>query len=108
MNDQPASDKHVPGQLDVLSTGRGHMSLNFNADDPKDVEKARKTVEDMLKRGYAIFADTGDGEMKRVTKFDPKTDTYEIRETPTGNKKATKKADAKKSHTTAVAPTAGG
>jgi hypothetical protein len=91
------------GTLDVLNCGEGHLSLKFDKDKPEEVEKARKCVEDMLKRGYSIFVDTPGG-LLRVETFDPATDEYIVSDGP--EKK--KRVPAAKTKATAVGATAGG
>lgn len=121
----PVSEaEEVPeGQMAILSVGRGDMKINFNSDDPEDVERARVIVQDMLQRGYMIFIEV-DGEQIRVKDFDPKTDEYIIKidkrtklwknhgknkEEPEKPKKSTsKRVSAKKARGTAIAPTGGG
>lgn len=119
------------GEVAVLSIGRGDMKINFNSDNPEEVEKARMVIMDMLKRGYLIFINV-DGKDCRITDFDPKTDEYIIKldkrskvfremaeriepdseEQPKiikpRTKKREKRINAKKTHGTAIAPTSGG
>lgn len=65
------------GVLDILSVGRGHLRLVVDPSDPKGVEDARRTIEDMMARGYSIFVETDDG-TKRVKAFNAKRMTYLI------------------------------
>jgi cysteinyl-tRNA synthetase len=58
----------LPG-MDVLNTGRGDFEMRFDPDKPEEVEKAKQTITDMLKRGYAIFVRQGN-ETFRVRRFD--------------------------------------
>jgi hypothetical protein len=74
------NDKCLPG-IDVLNTGYGDFALRFDPDKPDDVEKAKQTITDMLKRGYAIFIKQGK-ETFRVRKFDPDKNVYIIGSTP--------------------------
>lgn len=64
--------------LDVLSVGQGHITMTF---EPDDMDNARKTIEDMLHRGYAIFVETARGQ-RRVKRFNPKRMTYIITDAP--------------------------
>ncbi len=50
------NEKPLPG-IDVLNTGYGDFELRFDPNKPDDVEKAKQTITDMLKRGYAILCD---------------------------------------------------
>lgn len=92
------------GTLDVLQTGRGHLRLEIPEGDSGEVEKARKMIEDMQKRGYSIFIETSDGKTRRMKKFDPKRMVYLI-DAPAGG---LEEAAVSKSKATAVGPTAGG
>lgn len=65
------------GEIDILSIGRGHLTVTFTPDDPKSMENAKHMIEDMLKRGASIFVETDKG-LTRVKKFNPKRMTYII------------------------------
>ena len=73
-------DAALPG-IDILNTGYGDFELRFDPDSPADVEKAKQTITDMLKQGYAIFV-MHDGKTKRVRKFDADKNVYIIGSTP--------------------------
>lgn len=66
----------IAGELSVLNVGEGDIRVNFNSADPLEVERARRIIADMLRRGYVLFVDEGDGQLKRAVDFDPATDTY--------------------------------
>lgn len=70
------------GALDVLNTGAGHLTFKFDKDNPENVEKAKKVITDMLKRGYMIFVKVN-GEQVRVRQFDAATDEYILEEPDT-------------------------
>lgn len=74
------NDTKLPG-IDVLNTGYGDFELSFNPDKPDEVQKAKETITDMLKRGYAIFIRQGK-ETYRVRKFDADKNVYIIGSTP--------------------------
>ena len=74
------TEQALPG-IDVLNTGYGDFELRFDPDKPDDVQKAKETITDMLKRGYAIFVHEGK-ETRRVRKFDPDKNVYIIGCTP--------------------------
>lgn len=74
------SENSLPG-IDVLNTGYGDFELRFNPDSAEEVQKAKETITDMLKRGYAIFVRKGT-ETFRVRKFDPDKNVYIIGSTP--------------------------
>jgi hypothetical protein len=73
-------EENRPG-IDVLNTGYGDFELSFNPDKPDEVQKAKETITDMLKRGYAIFIRQGE-ETFRVRKFDVNKNVYIIGSTP--------------------------
>ena len=70
------------GELGILNVGAGDTKLTFDPSKPAERERAARVVEDMLKRGYAIFVWAGekDGEplYRRATGFDPETCEYLI------------------------------
>jgi len=70
----------LPG-IDVLNTGYGDFELRFDPDKPDEVQKAKETITDMLKRGYAIWVKQGD-QTFRVRKFDVNRNVYIIGSTP--------------------------
>ena len=70
----------LPG-IDVLNTGYGDFEMRFDPDKPDEVQKAKETITDMLKRGYAIFVQQGN-ETFRVRKFDANKNVYIIGCTP--------------------------
>ena len=110
------------GQLEVLSVGHGHIRIKFDKDDAVEIERARRIIADMLRRGYVLLVEH-DGKMQRVRRFDIKTDEYivadgplyaaEVASEPTeqprrGRKSREKRVPLKKGKATGVAPTAGG
>lgn len=66
------------GKLEILNVGTGDTKIEFDKDDPADVERAKRIIPDMLKRGYALFCEVN-GQMERVESFDPKTSMYIVR-----------------------------
>jgi hypothetical protein len=94
------NDHTLPG-IDVLNTGYGDFELSFDPDKPDEVQKAKETITDMLKRGYAIFVRQGD-ETRRVRKFDADRNVYIIGSTPA------EEVPAAETRATAVGRSAGG
>ncbi|HZJ15731.1 MAG TPA: hypothetical protein VFD27_11830 [Chthoniobacteraceae bacterium] len=74
------NEQTLPG-IDVLNTGYGDVELRFDPNKPDEVQKAKETITDMLKRGYAIFVQQGQ-ETFRVQKFDVNKNVYIIGCTP--------------------------
>lgn len=69
------------GSVSVLNVGAGDLTLSFDKANAVERERAKKVVQDMLKRGYAILVQVGadaDGEpfYRRVKAFDPATCDY--------------------------------
>ena len=79
-NTMENNERPLPG-IDVLNTGYGDFELRFDPDKPDEVQKAKETITDMLKRGYAIFVRQGT-ETFRVRKFDVDKNVYIIGSTP--------------------------
>lgn len=120
------------GELRVLNVGHGDLRFTFNKDNAIELEKARRCITDMLRRGYALFieVDGENGQKKTVIvkSFDPERECYIIGDTgaagavpvdetefdeakpsPRRSKKpATRMVPMRTSKATAVAPTAGG
>jgi hypothetical protein len=76
-----SENKRINPGIDVLNTGYGDFELRFDENKPDEVQKAKETITDMLKRGYAIFVHQGE-ETLRVRKFDPNKNVYIIGSTP--------------------------
>ncbi len=68
-----------PGMLEVLSVGKGDIKLTVGGSDPEEVDKARRVIEEMLRKGYAIYVETDTG-VRRVKKFNKYRLTYIIAE----------------------------
>lgn len=68
-----------PGMLEVLSVGKGDVKLTVGGDDPAEIAKAKRIIEEMLAKGYGIFIETDEG-LTRVKRFNPKRMTYVISE----------------------------
>lgn len=73
----------APGVLEVLSVGKGDLKLTWDPDKPEDLDNARKTIEEMLRKGYSIFVETDVGPA-RVQRFSPERMEYIIREVVEG------------------------
>lgn len=79
-------------ELAILNVGAGDTKLSFDPKDKPGREHAKRVVQDMLKRGYAIMVQVGeqDGEpiYRRAKAFDPKTCEYIVMGTPDEEKTA--------------------
>lgn len=69
-------------QIDILNTGHGHAEIKFDVTKTEEVDKARRAVVDMLKRGYVLLIHAADGSTVRVKSFDPKINCYIIDDIP--------------------------
>jgi len=67
----------TPG-LDILNTGRGHAEVTFDHQDPIELERGKRIIEDMLRRGYLLFIQGDDGAVVRVESFDGERGRYII------------------------------
>lgn len=72
-----------PGMLEVLSVGKGDLKLTVSGTE-EEIEKGRRVIEEMLRKGYTIFVETDDGPT-RVQAFNPKRMTYTIADVPDEN-----------------------
>lgn len=120
------------GNLSVLSVGAGDVEVKFDKDNPQETVRAKRIIEDMLRRGYALFVEV-DGKLKPVKRFDAEKECYIIADGPlyagdsaeppgvtqasqaeakerTRGRAAKKEREIpmKKTRATGVAPTAGG
>lgn len=75
----------IPTGIDVLNAGLGHLEIRFNGDDPMEQVRASRIINDMLKRGYALFVEGEDGKMTRVKKFIESKFAYIIADGPDGS-----------------------
>ena len=70
------------GTMTILTVGDGDTTLSFDPKKPEETRRAKKVVDDMLKRGFAILVEVGKkkGEplYQRARGFDPKTAEYII------------------------------
>jgi hypothetical protein len=66
------------GKIEILNVGTGDTKIHFDKDNPADVERAKRIIPDMIKRGYALFCEVN-GELERVEGFDPEKSEYIVR-----------------------------
>lgn len=104
------------------------MKFTFDSEDPQETERAKRCIQDMLRRGYSIFVDV-DGKLCPCRQFDHETCSYVIADGPlyAGDQPSpivpiqqtpepvakkgrgrSRSVPAKGTKATAVAPTAGG
>lgn len=73
----------MKGQLDILSCGEGHLEIKFHENDVIECARAKRIIQDMLKRGYALFVHGKDDALIRVKKFMADKSVYIIADGPT-------------------------
>ena len=69
------------GTLDILNVGLGHLKMEFNKANPVERARAKRMIEEMLRRGYAIFVEHR-GKLSPVRACDPKREMYVIEDVP--------------------------
>ena len=57
------------GSIGILNVGAGDTKLVFDKDNPMERARSARIVNDMLKRGYVLFIDTGGKNYQRVLDF---------------------------------------
>ena len=120
----------MTGTVDVLNCNLGHLTVKFAPDDPIETERAKRIIEDMLRRGYALFIEDDAKKLHKVKKFDASKCEYiiadgplyagdpnepEQKATPTPDEekprlseRTKRRIPAGKTRLTGIAPTAGG
>lgn len=71
----------MSGVVGILNVGAGDTKLTFDKSNPAECIRSARIVTDMLRRGYALLVETGDGEnraYRRVERFDPERCEYII------------------------------
>lgn len=118
MTDVAEFDIGTPGMLEVLSVGKGDLRITVGSTE-EDRTKAKDLIQEMLRKGYAVFVDI-EGELRRVKRFNPKKFAYVIGELvdpptaeptlrgPTNRRTRDREVPVGGSRATAVGRTAGG
>jgi hypothetical protein len=57
-------------EIGILNVGAGDTKLVFDKNNPAECIRAARIVKDMLRRGYALLVDVGEGKTQRVLDFD--------------------------------------
>lgn len=70
-----------PG-IDILNTGHGHTEVRFTGENAVEMERAKRIIQDMLRRGYVLFVEGADKALIRVQSFDPEKNVYIIADGP--------------------------
>jgi hypothetical protein len=102
----------MTGLLDVLNCNEGHIRIEFDKADAAEVARAKRIIQDMLRRGYLLFVEHK-GQQKQVKRFDPKEEVYILADGPEKppeplKRKSRKGIPMRKTRATGVGPTAGG
>lgn len=66
------------GMLSILNVYEGDVKLNIDITNAAEVFRAGRMIEDMIRRGYLLLIDVGDGSYQRALSFDPKVGEYLI------------------------------
>lgn len=98
----------------------GHLKITYKEGDPIELDRAKRIIGDMLKRGYSLFVHGKDKALIRVKKFDSKHNVFIIADGPTVPVEALaaepvkrgrpmmRKMPMEKTHATVVGRSAGG
>lgn len=70
------------GTLEVLNCGEGDIEIVITENNPIEIERARRIITDMLRRGYALFIHGPGDNLVRVRRFKADTLTYVIADRP--------------------------
>lgn len=73
---------HKEPGIDILNCGSGHTEIRFTGENAMEVERAKRVIQDMLRRGYVLFIEGDDKALIRVEAFDPKKNVYIIGDGP--------------------------
>lgn len=72
--------------LSILNVGEGDTKLTFDSDKPEEIERAKKIVTAMLRRGFAILVKVGERDGKphyrRAKAFDEAKCEYIVMDAP--------------------------
>lgn len=76
----------MKGALEILNVGEGDTKVVFDPKSPGEIARAKRVIDDMLKRGFAILVQVGeqDGEpiYRRAKAFDAATCEYIVAGVP--------------------------
>lgn len=65
------------GTLEILNVSAGDVKISFDTQDAAEAIRARRIVQDMLRRGYCLLIEV-DGKIQRVKEFDEARGEYII------------------------------
>lgn len=69
----------MSGELSVLNCTAGDIRIKFDKDNPVDVERSKRMISDMLRRGYILVVEV-DGKPVICKEFDPERCEYIVAE----------------------------
>jgi len=78
---ESTDNEPTTGTLSVLNIGAGDLKFTFDPAKPAEVERAKQTIADMLKRGYLLLVEI-DGTWHRAKGFNPDVCEYIICDLP--------------------------
>ena len=70
------------GLLEILNCGEGDMKVTFDRSNPMELERAKRIIQDMLRRGYSLFVHGEGDDLTRVQNFDTEKGEYLIADGP--------------------------
>lgn len=68
----------MSGELSVLNCGKGDIRIKLDKDNPIDIARAKRMIQDMLRRGYLLAIERSDGKLVPVESFDAEAGEYII------------------------------
>lgn len=75
----------MTGTVGVLNVGAGDTKFVFDKNNTAECIRAGRIVKDMLRRGYALLVDAGEGKYQRVYEFDAEKCEYIIADLDPGS-----------------------
>ncbi len=94
-------------KVDILHTGKGHLEMVLNSDNPKHRRKLSRQILTLIREHKAIIiVEKPDGQEVRVTGYDSHKNEWIVK--PLTKKQEEKCVSAKGTKATVVAPISGG
>ena len=80
------------GIIEILNTGSGHTEIHIDKSNEIELERSKRIIQDMLRRGYVLFVEDKDKKLSRVKEFDAEQGVYIIADL--GEEKAEESVEA--------------
>ncbi len=65
------------GTLEILNVSEGDVKISFDTNDAPEAIRAKRIIQDMLRRGYALLVEV-EGKYQRIRSFDEAKGEYVI------------------------------